>query len=133
MSHAVRDWGFAPEYVEGMWRMLQADEPDDYILATGEGHTVAEFCEAAFSHAGLDWRDYVKYDERYERPSEVDALIGDASKAHKALGLEGSDPRAGIGPDHGRCRHRGDGSLLERLPTKPATSALRALLRVQVP
>ncbi len=84
--HAVRDWGFAPEYVEGMWRMLQADEPDDYILATGEGHTVAEFCEAAFSHAGLDWRDYVKYDERYERPSEVDALIGDASKAHKGLG-----------------------------------------------
>ena len=65
---AVRDWGYAPEYVEGMWRMLQHDEPDDFVLATGEGHTVREFCEAAFAHAGLDWEDYVSYDERYERP-----------------------------------------------------------------
>ena len=84
--HAIRDWGFAPEYVEGMWRMLQADNPDDYILATGEGHSVEEFCDAAFSHVGLNWRDHVKYDERFERPSEVDALIGDSSKAQKALG-----------------------------------------------
>jgi GDPmannose 4,6-dehydratase len=83
---AVRDWGYAPEYVEGMWRMLQADEPDDYVLATGEGHTVQEFCEAAFSHAGLDWQQYVKYNDAFERPSEVDALIGDASKAHRVLG-----------------------------------------------
>ncbi|MFL6062330.1 MAG: GDP-mannose 4,6-dehydratase [Marmoricola sp.] len=83
---AVRDWGFAPEYVEGMWRMLQADEPGDYVLATGVGHTVREFCEAAFSHAGLEWRDHVKYNDGFERPSEVDALIGDASRAHELLG-----------------------------------------------
>jgi GDPmannose 4,6-dehydratase len=82
---AVRDWGYAPEYVEGMWRMLQADEPDDYVLATGEGHTVREFCEAAFSHVGLNWQDHVKYNESFERPAEVDALVGDASKAALAL------------------------------------------------
>ena len=83
---AVRDWGYAPEYVEGMWRMLQADEPDDYVLATGEGHTVQEFCEAAFSHLGLHWRDHVRFDERQVRPAEVDASIGDASKALAGLG-----------------------------------------------
>ena len=83
---AVRDWGYAPEYVEGMWRMLQTDEPDDYVLATGVGHTVEEFCDAAFAHAGLSWRDHVDYDEKFERPSEVDALIGDASKAAEVLG-----------------------------------------------
>lgn len=82
---AVRDWGFAPEYVEGMWRMLQADEPDDYVLATGVGHTVRDFCEAAFAHAGLNWADHVKHNEAFERPAEVDALIGDASKAQAAL------------------------------------------------
>ncbi|MCW2755519.1 MAG: GDP-D-mannose dehydratase [Marmoricola sp.] len=87
---AVRDWGFAPEYVEGMWRMLQADEPADYVLATGEGHTVREFCEAAFSHAGLEWRDHVKYNDGFERPSEVDALIGDASLAGAKLGWKAS-------------------------------------------
>lgn len=83
---AIRDWGFAPEYVEGMWRMLQADEPDDYVLATGVGHTVRDFCEAAFAHADLDWEKYVRYNESFERPSEVDALIGDSSKAHEKLG-----------------------------------------------
>jgi len=83
---AVRDWGFAPEYVEGMWRMLQADEPGDYVLATGVGHTVRDFCDAAFSHAGLDWKDYVKYNDGFERPSEVDALIGDSSRALEVLG-----------------------------------------------
>jgi GDPmannose 4,6-dehydratase len=83
---AVRDWGYAPEYVEGMWRMLQADEPDDYVLATGVGTTVREFCAAAFGHAGLDWQDHVKHDASFERPSEVDALIGDASKARDRLG-----------------------------------------------
>jgi GDPmannose 4,6-dehydratase len=83
---AVRDWGFAPEYVEGMWRMLQADEPGDYVLATGVGHTVRDFCEAAFSHAGLEWRDYVKYNDGFERPSEVDALIGDSTRAYEELG-----------------------------------------------
>jgi GDPmannose 4,6-dehydratase len=83
---AVRDWGFAPEYVEGMWRIMQADEPDDYVLATGEGHSVREFCAAAFEHAGLDWQEHVKYNASFERPSEVDALIGDSSKAHEKLG-----------------------------------------------
>ena len=83
---AVRDWGYAPEYVEGMWRMLQQDEPDDFVLATGEGHSVREFCEAAFAHVGLDWQDHVRFDESFTRPSEVDALIGDASKAHRELG-----------------------------------------------
>lgn len=85
---AIRDWGFAPEYVEGMWRMLQADEPSDYVLATGVGHTVRDFCEAAFSHAGLQWADHVKHNDAFERPSEVDALIGDSSKAKRELGWE---------------------------------------------
>jgi GDPmannose 4,6-dehydratase len=83
---AVRDWGYAAEYVEGMWRMLQADEPDDYVLATGTGYTVRDFVATAFEHVGLDWREHVRFDERYLRPSEVDALIGDASKAAEKLG-----------------------------------------------
>jgi GDPmannose 4,6-dehydratase len=83
---AKRDWGFAGDYVEGMWRMLQQDEPDDYVLATGEAHTVREFCELAFDHVGLDWEKYVRIDERYMRPSEVDHLLGDASKAQAGLG-----------------------------------------------
>ncbi len=82
---AVRDWGYAPEYVEGMWRMLQADEPDDFVLATGTGCSVREFVATAFEHAGLDWEKHVLHDDRYERPSEVDALIGDASKVEAAL------------------------------------------------
>ena len=82
---AVRDWGFAPEYVEGMWRMLQADAGDDYVLATGHAMTVRNFCVAAFSRAGLDWEKHVDYDPRYDRPSEVDALIGDAGKAEQNL------------------------------------------------
>lgn len=85
---ARRDWGYAPEYVEGMWRMLQADEPGDYVLATNETHTVEEFVKAAFGHLGLDWQEHVKYDARYERPAEVDLLIGDPSKAKKELGWE---------------------------------------------
>jgi GDPmannose 4,6-dehydratase len=85
---AKRDWGYAPEYVEGMWRMLQADQPDDYVLATNETHTVKEFVEVAFGHVGLDWQKYVKYDARYERPAEVDLLIGDPAKAKKQLGWE---------------------------------------------
>lgn len=83
---AIRDWGYAPEYVEGMWRMLQADEPADYVLATGIGISVREFLDAAFTHVGLDWQDYVKFDERYLRPAEVDALIGDAAHARGVLG-----------------------------------------------
>ncbi|WP_006247605.1 GDP-mannose 4,6-dehydratase [Mycolicibacterium tusciae] len=80
---AIRDWGYAPEYVEGMWRMLQADEPDDYVLATGEGITVREFLRIAFEHVGLNWEDHVRFDERYLRPTEVDSLIGDATRARK--------------------------------------------------
>ncbi|MCX5041684.1 GDP-mannose 4,6-dehydratase [Aldersonia sp. NBC_00410] len=82
---AVRDWGYAPEYVEGMWRMLQCDKPDDYVLATGRGHTVREFLELAFDHARLDWTQHVLFDERYLRPAEVDSIIGDATKARTAL------------------------------------------------
>lgn len=83
---AVRDWGYAPEYVEGMWLMLQADEPTDYVLATGDQYTVRDFLHAAFDHVGLDWQDHVRFDERYLRPTEVDALVGDASKADRLLG-----------------------------------------------
>ena len=82
----MRDWGYAAEYVEGMWRMLQADNPDDYVLATGDGITVRDFLETSFSHAGLDWEKHVKFDERYLRPTEVDALIGDPTKAYEQLG-----------------------------------------------
>lgn len=85
---AVRDWGYAPEYVEGMWRMLQANEPDDFVLATGRAYLVRDFVEAAFSRAGLDWERHVRFDDRYLRPTEVDALIGDASKAKEKLGWE---------------------------------------------
>ncbi|MET3983473.1 GDP-mannose 4,6-dehydratase [Streptomyces sp. PvR034] len=83
---AVRDWGYAPEYVDAMWRMLQQDEATDYVVATGVAATVREFVEASFTHVGLDWNEHVRYDAKYERPSEVDALIGDASKAHALLG-----------------------------------------------
>ncbi len=85
---AKRDWGYAPEYVEAMWMMVQQDQPDDYVVATGETHSVQEFVEAAFGHVGLDWQQYVKYDARYERPAEVDLLVGDASKAKRQLDWE---------------------------------------------
>lgn len=87
---AVRDWGYAPEYVEGMWRMLQADEADDYVLATGGSYTVRDFLQTAFEHAGLNWEDHVRFDERYLRPTEVDALVGDARKAEAKLGWKAS-------------------------------------------
>jgi GDPmannose 4,6-dehydratase len=87
---AVRDWGYAPEYVEGMWRMLQADEPDDYVLATGSAFSVRDFLQVSFEHAGLNWEDHVRFDERYLRPTEVDALIGDSSKAEQMLGWKAS-------------------------------------------
>jgi GDPmannose 4,6-dehydratase len=83
---SVRDWGYAPEYVVGMWRMMQADEPDDYVLATGHGFTGRNFVNEAFEHAGLDWQRHVRFDERLLRPAEVGALVGDASKAERALG-----------------------------------------------
>src|SRR6266403_1968591 len=85
---AKRDWGFAREYVEAMWLMLQQDKPDDYVIATSETHSVKEFLEAAFAQAGLDWRKYVEIDPRYYRPAEVDLLIGDYSKAKRVLGWE---------------------------------------------
>jgi len=85
---AVRDWGYAPEYVEGMWRMLQHDEPMDYVLATGKAATIKDFLTSAFSHADLDWQEFVEFDPRYLRPTEVDALIGDASLAERELGWE---------------------------------------------
>jgi GDPmannose 4,6-dehydratase len=83
---AVRDWGFAAEYVAGMWAMLQHDEPDDYVLATGTSYSVRDFLGFAFDHVGLDWEKYVRFDERYLRPTEVDSLIGDASHAASILG-----------------------------------------------
>ena len=85
---ALRDWGFAGDFVEGMWRILQHDSPDDFVLATGEMHSVREFVEAAFSSLDLDWEKYVKHDSRYERPSEVDQLLGDPTKARTLLGWE---------------------------------------------
>ena len=82
---ATRDWGYAPEYVDAMWRMLQLDEADDFVVATGTSYSVRDFVQLAFDHAGLDWERHVRLDERYLRPSEVDALVGDASKATEAL------------------------------------------------
>ena len=83
---AKRDWGYAGDYVEAMWLMLQQDEPDDYVVATGETHTVREFLDVAFGHLGLDWQRYVRIDPRYYRPTEVDLLIGDPAKAQRQLG-----------------------------------------------
>jgi GDPmannose 4,6-dehydratase len=83
---ARRDWGYAAEYVEAMWRMLQQEEPDDYVVATGVSYSVRDFVEQCFAHVGLDWHDHVRFDERYLRPTEVDDLVGDASKAERVLG-----------------------------------------------
>lgn len=83
---AARDWGYAKEYVEAMWLMLQAEEPDDFVVATGTSYTVRDFLQLSFAHVGLDWEKYVKFDERYLRPTEVDNLIGDSTKADKVLG-----------------------------------------------
>jgi len=85
---AKRDWGYAKEYVEMMWMMLQQEKPDDYVVGTNETHSIKEFCEAAFGRLGLDWQKYVKYDQRYERPAEVELLIGNPAKAKKQLGWE---------------------------------------------
>ena len=87
---AIRDWGYAPEYVESMWAMLQQASPNDYVVATGVGATVRDFCDAAFTAVGLDYRDHIETDDHYLRPTEVDALIGDASKAKQLLGWEAS-------------------------------------------
>ena len=85
---AKRDWGYAPEYVEAMWLMLQQDEPQDLVIATGETHSVREFLEEVFAHVGLDWQEYVEIDSRYFRPTEVEALLGDPSRARKQLGWQ---------------------------------------------
>ena len=90
---AKRDWGFAGDYVEAMWLMLQQDRPDDFVVCTGETHSVREFCEAAFSRVGLDWEKYVVVDERFLRPAEIDLLVGDYSKAADVLGWA---PRTGF-------------------------------------
>jgi GDPmannose 4,6-dehydratase len=91
---AQRDWGYAGDYVEAMWHMLQQPEPQDFVIATGETHSVREFCEVAFAHVGLDYRDHVVVDERFYRPAEVDLLVGDASKARAELGWK---PRTTFG------------------------------------
>jgi GDPmannose 4,6-dehydratase len=86
---AKRDWGYAPDYVEAMWLMLQQEQPDDYVIATGETHSVAEFLELAFQRAGIEnWRDYVHTDPAFIRPAEVDLLVGDAGKARRVLGWQ---------------------------------------------
>jgi GDPmannose 4,6-dehydratase len=85
---ARRDWGFAGDYVDAMWRMLQQDQPDDYVVGTGETWSVRQLCEIAFAHVGLDYRDYIKQDARFMRPAEVDVLVADASKAHRQLGWQ---------------------------------------------
>jgi GDPmannose 4,6-dehydratase len=106
---AKRDWGYARDYMEGAWRMLQAEEPDDYVLATGETHSVRELLDEAFGYAGLDWNDYVQIDERYFRPAEVDLLLGDASKAREKLGWEPSvrfEELVRIMVDHDRERRQ---------------------------
>jgi GDPmannose 4,6-dehydratase len=83
-----RDWGYAKDYVEAMWLMLQQDQPDDYVVSTGETHSVREFLEEAFSYVNLKWDDYVEIDPRYFRPAEVDLLLGDSTKAKQKLGWE---------------------------------------------
>jgi len=85
---AKRDWGYAPDYTQAMWQMMQADEPGDYVIATGEMHSVGEFLDEAAGYLGMDWHDFVEFDERYLRPAEVDELCGDASKARQRLGWE---------------------------------------------
>ena len=90
---ARRDWGYAPDYVEAMWMMMQAEQPDDFVIATGEAHSVAEFLDEAFGHLDLDWKKYVEVDPRYYRPAEVDFLLGDPTKARTELGWK---PKVGF-------------------------------------
>jgi GDPmannose 4,6-dehydratase len=107
---AVRDWGYAPEYAEAMWRMLQANEPSDYVVATGRATTVREFLQHTFDYVGLDWQKYVRFDDRYLRPTEVNALIGDATKAKIALDWE---PKV-LAPDLARIMVEADVEALNR-------------------
>jgi GDPmannose 4,6-dehydratase len=116
---ARRDWGYAPEYVVGMWQMLQADKPDDFVLGTGSDLSVKDFVRLSFEHVDLDWEKYVKFDERYLRPTEVDSLVGDSSKAEKVLGWKasvGPEQLAAIMVDHDIA------SLEGYVPDKPVGS-----------
>lgn len=106
---AARDWGFAKEYVEGMWMMLQADRPDDYVLATNTSYTIRDFLTFAFEHVGLDWEKYVKFDPRYLRPTEVEDLVGDYSKAQAELGWKPTT----LTPDLARLMVDADRELLK--------------------
>jgi GDPmannose 4,6-dehydratase len=106
---AKRDWGFAGDYVDAMWRMLQQDHPEDYVICTGVTHSVREFCELAFDHVGLDWQDHVVVDDAFMRPAEVDLLVGDASKAERDLGWR---PETSF-PDLVRIMVDADVALLE--------------------
>ncbi len=103
---AQRDWGFAGDYVRAMWLMLQQDRADDYVIATGERHSVRELVEVAFGHVGLDWQKYVRLDPRFLRPAEVDRLLGDSSKAQTGPRLEAGGRLQGAGDDDGRRRPR---------------------------
>jgi GDPmannose 4,6-dehydratase len=109
---AVRDWGYAPEYVEAMWQMLQQDEPDDFVIATGAPYSVKDFVQFAFEHAGLDWERYVRFDDRYLRPAEADALVGDASKAAAQLGWKAKV----LAPELARIMVDADRTTLEVTP-----------------
>jgi GDPmannose 4,6-dehydratase len=113
---SIRDWGFAPEYIEAMWMMLQHERPDDYVVATGTSHSVRDFLKASFDEVNLDWEKYTRFDSKYERPTEVDALIGDAKKANIQLGWKfKTDPL-----DMARIMVRGDIALLENPSLKVA-------------
>ena len=104
---AERDWGYAKDYVEAMWLMLQQEQPDDYVIATGEKHSVRSFVDKVFSAVGLNWQDYVEFDARYLRPTEVDALLGDSSKARRNAGLAAAHELRRARPHHGGGRSRG--------------------------
>src|SRR5438034_10686134 len=106
MYDARRDWGFAADYVDAMWRMLQQPKPADYVVGTGETHAVRELCELAFSHAGLDWKQHVKVDPRFVRPAEVDALQADPSKAVRELEIGRASCRKECRTRGGRGRYR---------------------------
>jgi GDPmannose 4,6-dehydratase len=122
---AKRDWGYAPDYVEAMWMMLQQDKAEDYVIATGESHSVREFLDLAFGHVNLDWKKHVEIDPRYYRPTEVDWLLGDASKARKTLGWK---PRV-LFKDLVKLMVDADLASESQRPTSPAASAHELLGR----
>lgn len=98
-----RDWGYAPEYVEVMWQILQQKKPDDFVVGTGEQHSVKEFVEEAFSYVGLNWEQYVRTDIRYFRPTETDNLVADSAKIKKAIGWKPSNLIQGLNQNNGGC------------------------------